>query len=320
MGRLSFSDPDHWDEIHRLRTTPPPGREQLAEWIHAQYVPSAYEERIQKDFARLARQHTGTNERWLAISGPSHLGKSSVITHLLLHSSMTRRVPWRARTESGYLHTPVIYIEATSGQEVRGLLASIARFIGAPHTGTEKELHQMLCRVLPQVGAKLIVIDDAQMLRRVSDHASRLPDGLRHMLHLPTPQCFVGIDLNDSALLRDPGRNNDTVLQLQRRHTHRHLAPFRRDEAQSVRTLLDAYTQQMDPVPGLDLTPLANPRVLHQLTAATEGRPGSILDRLKAATIEALARNDGRVTPEVLTEELRDLTPALRVVPEPPRR
>lgn len=296
---LSFTDHDGWHDIHRLRNgRPPEDPSALFAWIHTQHISTPYEFQVDAAFDKVIRQHAGTNECWLAVSGPSHLGKSAAVTQVLLNRSRARELKWRERTGDGYLRTPYVYVEATSTQEARGLLASIARACGIPDTGSEKDLHQILSHLLVAIGTILIVVDDAQMYRRVSDSASRLVDGLRHLLHLPVPFVFVGIQMERSALLRDPGRNNDTVQQLQRRHFELRLTPLRRGQGQQAVDLVGRFARRMKAVPDLRVDCLLEPRLIRDLTLALEGRPGSILNTLKRATIEAIADNDS-----VLTED-----------------
>lgn len=308
MPRLSFTNPDHWHSIHQLRTVPPPDDPQrLFAWIHAQHVDTAYETLLSAAFDKLMRQHVGTNEHWLAISGPSHLGKSSAVTRVLLNRVVADPAGWRTRTREGWLRTTYVYVEVGSRQEARGILASVARSCGLPDTGSEKELHEMLAVVLPQLGVKLIVVDEAQRLRRVSDVASRTVDGVRQLVHLPVPFVFVGIDLDRSALLRDPGRNNDTVLQLQRRHSHLRLAPLPRGSEAKVVNIIRAFAQLTRPIDGLDTACLADPVLIRDLIQYVEGRPGSLINTLKRAAVEAIAGNDGHLTGELVRAEARSV-------------
>jgi hypothetical protein len=308
MARLTFTNPDHWRAIHRLRTLPPPSDpSQLFAWIHAQHIDTAYEAHLSAAFTKLMRQHVGTNEHWLAISGPSHLGKSSAVTRVLLDRVLADPAGWRTRTREGWLRTTYVYVEVGSRQEARGILASVARFCGLPDTGREKELHDMLAVVLPQLGVELIVVAEAQRLRRVSDVASRTVDGVRQLVHLPVPFVFVGIDLDRSALLRDPGRNNDTVYQLQRRHSHLRLTPLPRGSEAKVVGIIRAFALLTRPINGLDTACLADPAVIRDLIQSVEGRPGSLINTLKRAAVEAIADNNGLLTGELVRAEARSV-------------
>lgn len=305
MTKLSFTKPDLWPSIHALQASPPPtGTAARNGWIHARHLATPYEPILGAAVDKVMRHHVGTNECWLAISGASHLGKSTAMSQVLLNRAMSSRDQWRSRTKGGHLLTPYVYVEVTSKQEARGILASVARALGLPDRGTEKELHDMLSEMLPLLGARLIVVDDAQMLRRVSDATSRLTDGLRHLLHLPTPCAYVGIDLDKSALLRDPGRNNDTAQQLLRRAIQIRLAPIpARGGEKQVVDLVRAFVYQTRALPDLRVDCLRDPGTMLRLANRIEGRPGSLINTLKRASIEALTLNDGLMTPDLIMDE-----------------
>lgn len=309
MRKLRFAKPDHWQDIHQFRCSPPPGAgDALYSWIHSTHLTTTYEQTIRSAIDKLMRQHLGTNECWLAIGGTSHLGKTSAVTHVLLEAAMSIPQQWRTRTAAGHLQTPYIYVEVTSAMEARGILAAVAKAAGLPEDGTEKQLHESLSEVLPELGTRLIVVDDAQMLRRVSDNASRLVDGLRHLLHLPVPFTYVGIELEKSALLRDPGRNNDTAQQLQRRAIQQHLAPITsRGGEKSIVSIARSFALQMRAVECLRTDCLKDARLLMMLAHQIEGRPGSLVNALKRASIEALALNDGLLTPDIVMAEARGI-------------
>lgn len=305
MGPFNYSALDQWPDYHRFRTGPPPqGLEDLFTWIHAIHVPGPYEEAVEASFAKVMRHHTGGNECWLGITGPAHIGKTRTVTAVLMQRALTDFDRWRTRTPLGGLRTPYVYVEASSDQEARGLLASVARACGLPDAGHEKDLHQMLSATLPELGVKLIVVDEAQMFRRRSDNASRVTDGLRVVLHLPVPFVFVGVDLHASALLYRSTRNNDTALQLERRHLPLALRPMDKDNPLDAGRLIGRFRKQISQIADLDLTDgFADSDVLSFAVGACEGRPGSLLNVLKSAVIEAIVSNDGRVTGEIIASE-----------------
>lgn len=163
----------------------------------------------------------------------------------------------------------------------------------------------MLSAALPQLGTRLIVVDDAQMFRRRSENASRVTDGLRVALHLPVPFAFVGIDLHSSALLYRSTRNNDTARQLERRHLPVVLAPLDRSETRPVMRLIADYKKRISQIPDLDTTAaFSDLTALAHVVGACEGRPGSLLSALKRATAEAIATNGGTLTTGLLVAEV----------------
>ena len=306
MRAFSYSQVDQWREFHAFRNGPPPsGDDHLYAWIHALHVSGPFEAKIGAGFDRVQRQHTGSNEAWLGISGPAHLGKTRAVTNVLMTRALAEPDRWRTRSKGGGLHTPYLYVEAASNQEARGLLASIARGCGLPDQGSEKDLHGMLTAVLPQLGTRLIVVDDAQMFRRRSENASRVTDGLRVALHLPVPFVFVGIDLHSSALLYRSTRNNDTARQLERRHIPLVLRALDRSETRPAMRLIAEYKKKVIQIAGLDATAaFSDLAALAHVVGACEGRPGSLLSALKRATTEALATNAGTLTADLLVAEV----------------
>lgn len=306
VSQFAFDRLDQWREFHEFRSGPPPrDDQQLFAWIHALHIPGPYEPLIAAGLDRVIRHHTGGNECWLGITGPAHLGKTRAVTNILIERALCEPDRWRKRSPRGGLHTPYIYVEAASNQEARGLLASIAHGCGLPNEGHEKDLHHMLAATLPELGTRLIVVDDAQMFRRRSDTASRVTDGLRVALHLPIPFVFVGVDLHASALLYRSTRNNDTALQLERRHIPLALRPIRREEPHVPAKLISRFRERIALVPDLDLGDgLSHRDVMAHAVATCEGRPGSLLNVLKRAVIEAIVSNNGALTAEIVAAEV----------------
>lgn len=288
-----FTDHDSWRAIHTFRTGEPPPKEgpEMDAWIHTLHVP-VYEAQIAAAVDRLARQHTGTNRRWLAIEGPSHVGKSSATTALLLSRAMAHP-HWRTRNPDGRQQTPYIYLESKTTQTSKAYLVAIASACGLPADGDEPRLHYRLSELLLAHGVQLIVIDDGHFCRRTSDHASRLSDGLRSLLDLPVPIAVVGIYMDRSAWLRDPGRNNDSAQQLRRRANRLVLHPLHRDFGPRPADLFVALLRDLKRIDGFQ-APGLTPETMFWLTTRLEGLTGSILEAVKSAAVEAIWDN-GRV-------------------------
>ncbi len=294
MVSLRFTRPRDWPAIHQSRTTPPPADPgDIVTWIHCQAAPTGQFAAISKALDGVLRSHCGTNERWLAISGEPHLGKTHAITSLLLRRAMNDKRGWFSRGKSGHLHVPYVYVTAAPDGQARGLLASIAEFCGIPSAGQkEQDLLALLDRLLPTLGTKAVVVDDANNYRRASANASRLTDGLRNVIHLPVPLVFVGVDLHRSALLLDPGRNNDTVQQLARRNTMLRLFALRGvgDEGEAKRFIV-GMAKRLRLIDSLDLRGLQDAAALARLLALCEGRPGSVLETLQNAAVAAVTED-----------------------------
>lgn len=297
QAAFRFTDHDSWGHIHRMRTQPPPTDAGLETWIHSLHV-EVYEPQIAAEVDQLIRQHTGTNRRWLTIEGPSHLGKSSAVTSLLLERAMAH-THWRTRNNQGRLQTPYLYLASQTNQTSKAYLVAIAQACGLPADGDEPRLHYRLSELLVAHGVRLIVIDDGHFCRRTSDHASRLSDGLRALLDLPVPIVVVGIDMDRSAWLRDPGRNNDSAQQLRRRANRLVLKPLQRGEGPHPTDLFAALVRQLRRIDGFQ-APGLTPESMFWLTARLEGSTGSILEAVKSAAIEAIYDNNRVLTQDHL--------------------
>ncbi|MDO7868162.1 AAA family ATPase [Nocardioides jiangxiensis] len=301
-----FERLDDWPSIHQFRNqSPPTNEDDLFSWIHMVHIPGPFEQTISDGFDRLIRHHRATNQRWLAVSGASHMGKTQAVTNILIERAMQKPEQWRTRSGEGVLSTPYVYVVAASNQEARGLLATISKACGLPDAGTEQELKQRLAEMLPRLGTRLVVVDDAHMFRRRNDAASRVTDGLRKILEIPVPFAFVGVDLHSSALLYRSSRNNDTAHQLERRHFPISLEPLdRRRDVVAAAELAHNFRKRMAAVTGLDIADaLRDAEALAVVLHRSQGRPGSFLNVLKQAVIEAIAENDGVLTAGRLVAE-----------------
>lgn len=303
---LRFTDHDTWAAIHHLRTSPPPPPEgpALHQWIHTLHVP-VFDHQVSEAIDRVLAQHQGTNRRWLAIDGPSHLGKSSTVTAVLLQRAMQAPM-WRRRDRDGNLQTPLVYVASHANQTSKGYLRSIATVCGLTDDGDEPRLHQRLAEAIPRLGVRLIVLDDAHFCRRTSDHASRLTDGLRSLLELPVPIVAVGIDMEYSAWLRDPGRNNDSVLQLRRRATRLALEPMTRTSDTSPVPIFRNLERQLARIEGFTSTGLT-PKTMLEMTRRLDGSVGTMLSVVKDAALHTLTSNNRRMDENCVMDTLQDV-------------
>ena len=305
FSKPNFRDPRWWPRIHAAtHAAPPEDPKALALWIHLLTVPTPHMQALKAAQAQLRLRHVGFTERWLAVSGESDLGKSRAITAIMLREAMASEEPWMNRRSDGSLHVPFVYIEVDRGEEAPGLMSAIAKFCGIPNSGNGRDLLDRLSEALPRVGTRLIVIDDARMLRRSSASASRLTDGLRTLLRLPVPILYIGIDLPASALLWDPGRNNDTVQQLVRRHDALHLNRLNGPEGvATVNSIVAAFARRLRQIPNFTAPGLTDRPLLSDLAMRSQGRPGTLFITLKFAAAGA-ALGDRILSAERIAAEL----------------
>lgn len=300
-----FTDHDSWRVIQQMRVAPPPLDDgpAMQAWIHTLHVP-VYEPQVAAALGHVVRQHTGTNRRWLVIEGPSHLGKSSAVTALLLQRAAAHPA-WRTRNREGRLQTPFIYIASQTNQTSKAYLVAIARACGLPADGDEPRLHYRLSELILAHGVELIVIDDGHFCRRTSDHASRLSDGLRAFLDLPVPVAVIGIEMDRSAWLRDPGRNNDSAQQLRRRANRLVLQPLQPDAGPQPRKILTTLLRELQRIEGFQ-APGLTPETMFWLTSRLSGSTGSILEAVKTAAVEAIRDNNRVLTKDHLRDAVGD--------------
>ena len=305
VGR--FDHPAEWPALHRARTGPPPADPAaLPQWIHLQHVPTQHGKALTGALDKVMRRHVGPTERWLGVSGEAHLGKTQTITAALLDLAMRSDVGWQQRRRSGYAYIPCVYVCAQPNHHVKGLLGAVATFCGIPWrtSDSEQALHERLTEVLPELGTRVIAVDDAQFYRRVSPTVSRTTDSLRNLLRLPAPIVFVGINLEGSALLWDPGMNNDTVRQLRRRHDFLPVGRLAGPSGVSeVRRMLAHFGRRMREIPDMTTPGLDDGKVVSALATCCEGRPGTILETLKHAATVA-AGTDRVLSADVIREAL----------------
>lgn len=299
---VDFGNPLAWPDIHAQHTGPPPvDPSALAAWIHLQYVPTRQDADLEEAVDALVRRHVGRNRRWLAVDGEATIGKSDAVTAVLLRRAMTGKRTWYRRTDTGSLYVPYVYVVATS-PSTADLLRDVCAFLGLPTEGKEHDLLKRLRDNLPRLGTIVIVVDEAQMLRRKSAGASTVTDNLRNVVHLPVPFVFVGVDLGASALLRDWGANNDTVRQLRRRHDmlalKRLVGP---SGVEQINTFVTAFGRRMSVIENFGLSGLAHPAMLAELAIRSEGRPGAMLEILKSAAVCAI-HGDGDLSADRIDE------------------
>jgi hypothetical protein len=257
--------------------------------IHAIYVRTSRDDRLEQAVRTTMRRNSGTKRHWLAVDGPANLGKTESLLRFSTELDSERRR--HSRSSPTFALVPVIIVQADSGHQGAGLLRAIASFAGIPTNGNEDELRRRLTQVLPRLGTELIVVDDAHMLRRASTRATRLPDSLRANLRLPVTFIFAGAGLDSSALLRPGGGPGyESTEQLRRRHSFLALAPLvlPRDE-QIYRTLLGEFLRSVHSlVPHVEMPFHRDPRCLRELMRLTGGHLGAFMGALKDATVEAV--------------------------------
>lgn len=91
-------------------------------------------------------------KKFLLIEGKSGNGKTTLLGHFLEQHPSSRN--------DGNLVSPVILIESPAGPSVDELYTNILEKIGAPITSTPVKKKIQLNKLLPKVGAKILMIDN----------------------------------------------------------------------------------------------------------------------------------------------------------------
>jgi AAA domain len=295
LDLYSMTDPSVYRDLLRTRHKPPPVAatpewvEETKLWIHLQYIPTPATEIFGSKVSRVQMLSGGQKRQWLALSGPATAGKTELLSNFLLDLAESTGIPWRTRV-GDYTHVPGVYVKASGKQQGAGLLKSICRFCGIDESGHEDDLVARLMHLLPRLGTKVVLVDDAHNYRRVSDIATSLTDSLRNVITLPVTFVFSGVALHDSALLRQTQqRHHESTEQLRSRCTSMTLEPIivPRDNV-AYRHLVTAFGGRIRTIPGMRASGLSEPKMLLRLAQRCAGRPGAILGCLKDAAVLAL--------------------------------
>ncbi|MDL9947319.1 hypothetical protein QSJ19_17385 [Gordonia sp. ABSL11-1] len=258
--------------------------------------------------------------RWVAIDGPSHVGKTYTIIPVLLRINdmllRDERPPKREGVKS--VHVPVIYV-GDQGASSKTLVESIAEFAGifVSRSDVETTILRRLRTILPLIGCLLIVVDEGHMLRRVG--ASRdLTDNLRRLLSLPVSFVFVGAGLRDSALYRrtdvlrvpqserpaaaraKPSEGlldhpDEAAMQLRNRMKAVQLRAFDSSNSDHLNAWLkrmNGLVSQLERIPGLDVRELKSREFAVELFTFAQGRTGTSFLILKDVCELAVRRRE----------------------------
>lgn len=302
---LSTQEPDDWPLIPRRCPTLPDrfnyqDRDAVCAWI-GQLKPIEtsdirdLEQAMWHQLKRNAGQYQGSRQM-LAVDGEAALGKTMAVTTALLrvHDALLDSPPVSVLPEAQVRHCPAVYV-SDQGGSFPNLLKAIARFVRSRFTinSTTKadDLLEHLARLLPSLGTKLIVVDDAHMLRRVGAGRA-LTDNLKRTVdRLPVSFVFVGAGLQKSALFKTSGEPDEysAAEQLARRTKLVRLAPLTSQNHQRVwHNRITNLTLEIERVPGWDWSALRDHTFRQNLFAISQGATGLSFDLLKETVTTAI--------------------------------
>lgn len=326
--KINLQDRTQWHLLPRdLNQYPPPpcaidgNSRTLARWIYGLGpIETSDIQQITRAVDRMLDTNVSApydSSQWVAVDGPSHIGKTYavVVTMLRLHDTLlgTESPPPVDREHAE--HIPVIYV-ADQGASEKTLLQSIATAAGVPYSAGESTsvLRHRLRLTLPRIGCRLIVVDEAHMLRRVGA-ARDLTDNLRKELSLPVSFLFCGAGLRESALYRRtdvPARpaqtalrrkkvsdgiddlaaiGDDAAMQLRNRMKAVQLLPFSgglTKEQRAWANRMNRLIKHLESIDGLDCTELRSESFTTQLFNYASGRTGTSFTLIKDACAAAI--------------------------------
>lgn len=287
-AKISFADPTVWREAHDTRTGGPPmDAAGIQRWINLQHIPTYYDDFVATALNEIIQEHQGLTEAALAVTGVKHLGKSDAVTAVLLERAMTSG-RWQRRALDGHNQVPFVFVEAPERATSKAIMKAACRFLGLDAKGDLDDLRARLSRAAPLMGVQALVVDESQNFRRRSASATTITDGLRGLLHLSVPTVFVGIDLENSALLRTFNEPGDSVEQIIERTNVLRMLPARGKRVAEVARAVKAFDQRLSLIEDFNAPALRSNDVLQTVLRETDGRVGAMLERIKKAAAAAI--------------------------------
>ncbi|WP_165610280.1 TniB family NTP-binding protein [Nocardia salmonicida] len=253
---------------------------------------------------------------WLGIDGPSLAGKTyaAVVAMLRIHDRLIQSAP--KREHGGIAECiPVIYVADQRAQYL-SLLKAIARFADLPVARNvhADDLLDQLRNVLPRLGTRLIVVDDAHKLRRVGA-ARDLTDCLKTVVDaLPVTFVFIGAGLRQSALLKRTDRSEDeysAAHQLELRAEYIGLGAFDETDDDQLRVWRGRIHQmicQFERIDGFDGTAARSKDFAANLFHFAEGLTGRSYKLLRKSTLAAVKDNRSPTTDDLIAVYRRGLS------------
>ncbi|MBC7678198.1 MAG: TniB family NTP-binding protein [Pseudorhodobacter sp.] len=293
---LCMSLPADWPKILRMRTAEPPTGGDAAAWggwLSDRYIPTHNGKLFREQVERTASTCRGIRRRWVGVDAPAGFGKTEVV------SQWAMRLPPVEPVNSDFDPVHIIWIEVDGKMQGAGLFASILRFLGfdVPTSSTESALRDQLIGLLPRLGTRYLVIDDAHMLRLGKSRL--MADTCRSILRLPVTSIFVGTDFDNSALLgKAVGTGAQASDQMRRRHDKALLTPLMPGDPMQERAFTDLvadFRRLYLMSPGSSAPVLGDSRLVGDLHLACGGHAGPLFECLKRAAAAALL-DDGMLT------------------------
>lgn len=282
------------DERRRLAS-------EVQDALAARLLPSArHAELIQnlaESFASSQRERADSRTI-LAVSGPWGVGKTGALLdwarRVHLDAVMTEETPQtnrecqpgRYRHDGGRAdHIPLIWAGLRGSQKDSGVYRKILGFVRHGDKGTVDQLEIAVGEALEDHRPRLLVIDDAHMLRTHQAEGRKTLDsikGLNDMVsHVGGTMLFIGADLIDGDLLNDP----QIAARLERPHELKPYAVGTKPEIAEWQRLIKACEVVVQPYLDTDKLLMPHARLLWQLS---QGRVRDLTRLLTQGTGSAI--------------------------------
>ena len=242
-----------------------------------------------------------------ALSAPFTAGKSTLIKLWALgvyraavaDQLLTNRPTWSPEPRVSADLRPVVYVMLRAASTVKDVNAQLLLFLGYPPEGLARTTTTRVLHALKMHGVRLVIIDDAHMLRAANALGRQVLDYVKFINTELGEQngtvVLVGAQLEGTAILDDP--------QIRGRFTVVRLVPYAIETTEQrrggQRFLKSAETPVLPYLPGAE--PGLFSRVLPQhLWRRTQGFVGDTTKLIAGATLRAIDDRSNRITAEDL--------------------
>lgn len=260
---------------------------------------------------RLANEHAPLGgRRALIVDGPYHQGKSHSV--LIQALTETREVLQQPPPNDANRVIPWIYVELSASGQGRALTASMLEFLGAPvpPRAPMPELVRILRLLAPAIGLRGVIIDDLGSASRDTG-APANPGGMANaikslVMQVPATFVLVGTDLANTPLFNIT-RPIAPAQQVLRRSTWLELQPWPAPTKKvgawhRLAATLKAHLQ----LPQAAHFQILNTVGLHALYNLSEGRPGTAIELVQHAAVNAIL-NRGPLSVATLQQTAAEL-------------
>lgn len=167
------------------------------------------------------RRPVAVGERTIALSGASHVGKTTALFQLAREIEADAR-----RDDPDFIargHSPVVYLEIPAGCTPKGVLAMVLNFFDVPHSyraATQQDLMKWAVEQFRVHHTKVVIVDEMQMLRLRGTTGDDTINTLKNLLNQAgVTVVYAGVNLRE-------GLASLAAQQLLKRAKFIHATPY----------------------------------------------------------------------------------------------